>query len=167
MTADAARAALNAASRVKEQQANAFRAPSYREPQRPPGARLPGRPRDDGPPREAPYGEVRYAPGKITLAAETVETPGPLKLTRRSGGLIMMEGLNARQGIVSLVCGYAVVENTSVTDLTRIFVCSQQDNGIPGWLRVTDIIPGVSFTILSSSQQDDSEVAFWMSEGCG
>ena len=163
MSADAARAALETARRVKEQQTTAYRPASFREPPRPPGSRLPNR--SDVPASEAPDGQVRCEPGRIVLSAETVETAGSLKLSARGRGLVIAEGVNASQGIVTLKDGGVSVHTTSVTAQSRIFLCGQKDGGVPGWLRVSQITPGVGFSITSSSSRDESIVAYWITEG--
>lgn len=63
-------------------------------------------------------------------------------------------------GSVALVNGVAVVESSDVWD-QPIFAQSQEDGGTPGWLRITDILEGESFTIRSSSASDTSTVG-WM-----
>lgn len=80
-------------------------------------------------------------------------------------GIRIKEGSNARQGVATLVAGAAVVPNTTVTASTRIWLTSQVDGGVPGFLRVSTRTNGTSFTITSSSVADTSTVAWIMSEG--
>lgn len=75
-------------------------------------------------------------------------------------GLVIDEGANAKQGIVTLVVGTLVVANTSVTANSRIQLTSQADGGAPGFLRISARTAGTSFTILSSNVADTSIVAF-------
>jgi hypothetical protein len=56
--------------------------------------------------------------------------------------------------------GVAIVTTTAVQANTRIFLTGQNDGGIPGWLRVSERTPGVSFTIKSSEINDQSVVAW-------
>lgn len=79
-------------------------------------------------------------------------------------GIKITEGTNGRMGVVSLVAGAAVILNTTVTANTRIFLCGQQDGGVPGFLRVSARTNGVSFKISSSSASDTSLVAYLMCE---
>lgn len=72
-----------------------------------------------------------------------------------------------RQGIFTLISGAgSVVANSTVTANSRIFVTSNQDGvgSIPGFLRITTRIPGVSFTVVSSGANDNSTVAYTISE---
>lgn len=78
--------------------------------------------------------------------------------------LEVAEGPNARQGIVTLAAGEAVVGNTNVTENSRIFLTSQQDGGTPGFLRVSARTAGVNFTIKSGSAADTSTVAYFITE---
>jgi hypothetical protein len=79
-------------------------------------------------------------------------------------GLSVAEGTNCKQGTAILSAGTAVVQNTSVTSSSRIFLTSQSDGGTPGFLRVSTRTAGVSFTITSSSGSDTSTVAYELIE---
>jgi hypothetical protein len=79
-------------------------------------------------------------------------------------GLSVAEGSNCKQGIAILAAGSAVVQNTSVTSSSRIFLTSQADGGTPGFLRVSTRTAGVSFTITSSSGSDTSTVSYQIFE---
>lgn len=77
--------------------------------------------------------------------------------------LSVLEGQNAKQGTIVLSGTSATTDvlNTSVTANSRIIVCGQQDGtGTEGFLRVVARVPGVKFTILSSSANDNSTVAY-------
>jgi hypothetical protein len=58
------------------------------------------------------------------------------------------------------VNGTLTVPTTQVTSNSRIFLTSQEDEGIPGFLRASSRIPGQSFTITSGSPQDASLVGW-------
>lgn len=86
------------------------------------------------------------------------------------GNILRVNGLNVgtgtnisqiKHGRATLVGGTVTVSDTSVTANSRIFVSSAVDGGVPGWLRVSARSAGVSFTILSSSGTDTSQVD-WM-----
>jgi hypothetical protein len=75
-------------------------------------------------------------------------------------GLSVKEGSNCKQGTATLVAGTVVVNNTSVTASSRIFLTSQADGGTPGFLRVSARTAATSFTITSSNAADTSTVAY-------
>lgn len=103
--------------------------------------------------------------GSVRLhTVNSMVTEGSFVCDVAGGGLTIREGTNARQGAVDLVAGTATVDNTSVTDTTRIQLTSQVDGGTPGWLRVSARTSGTSFTITSSSATDTSTVAYLMTE---
>ncbi len=81
---------------------------------------------------------------------------------RRSGkGLKIKEGgAGATMGTAVLVAGTKVVNTTSVTADSRIFVTTNTPGGTPGWLQVSARSNGTSFTILSASNSDTSTVAW-------
>lgn len=98
---------------------------------------------------------------------DTQTAYGPVRIGRSSfairdagHGLRVAEGANAKQGVVTLSSGAAVVSNTSVTANSRIFLTGQKDGGSPGFLRVSTRVPGASFTIASSNPNDFSTVAY-------
>lgn len=93
-----------------------------------------------------------------------VSTDGDVSIPTVGTGLRVAEGLNAKQGVVTLVAGEAVVSNTAVTANSRIFLTSQDDGGTPGFLRVSTRTAGTSFTITSSSATDTSTVAYQIFE---
>lgn len=68
---------------------------------------------------------------------------------------------STKQGQVLLVGGSVVVANTSVTANSRIFITGQGDGGgTSGESRVSSRIPGVSFTITSTSNTDASTLFY-------
>lgn len=83
-----------------------------------------------------------------------------------SSNLQLVEGANAPQGVVTLAAGQAIVTNTLVTANSRIQLTIQQDGltGTPGAVRVSSRVPGISFTIKSTSSNDTSIVAYQISE---
>lgn len=85
---------------------------------------------------------------------------GILNIETLGGGLAVKEGLNGKQGVVTLTAGAATVSTTAVTANSRIFLTSQVDGGTPGFLRVSARTAGTSFTITSSSGTDTSTVAY-------
>ncbi len=91
-------------------------------------------------------------------------TKNVLNIGSAGGGVAIAEGANARMGVATLVAGTVTVANTSVTANTRIFLTSQVDGGVPGWLRISAVVAATSFTILSSNVADTSTVAWVMFE---
>lgn len=82
-------------------------------------------------------------------------------------GLVVTEGLNARQGLVTLsgTSTSTDVFNTTITSASKILLMGQQDStGVEGYLRVVSRVPGVKFTIASSSATDNSIVAYQIFE---
>lgn len=75
-------------------------------------------------------------------------------------GISIEEGADTRMGSAKLINGTITVSTRKVTLNSRIFLTSQEDEGTPGFLRVTSRIPGKSFTITSSSSQDASLVGW-------
>jgi O-acetylhomoserine/O-acetylserine sulfhydrylase-like pyridoxal-dependent enzyme len=73
-------------------------------------------------------------------------------------------GTDACSGVATLVAGTKVVTTSRVTANSRIQLTSNVDGGTPGWLRVSARSNGTSFTILSSSNTDTSQVAWLIVE---
>ncbi len=69
-----------------------------------------------------------------------------------------------RTGNVALAAGMAVVEAANVASSTSILLTTQTPAGTPGTLHVALRVPGVSFTIGSSSALDTSTVAWLLVE---
>ena len=99
--------------------------------------------------------------GSFSMFGNAVNT---LKVGTAGGGLAVAEGSNARMGVAVLIGGTKVVSNTSVTANTRIFLTSQVDGGVPGFLRVSARTAATSFTILSSNVADTSTVGYLLVE---
>ena len=99
--------------------------------------------------------------GKFNLFGGTADA---LDLGTAGGGIAVTEGSNARMGVATLVAGTVVVNNTSVTANTRIFLTAQTTGAAPGALRISARTPATSFTITSSSGTDTSSVAWVMFE---
>lgn len=91
----------------------------------------------------------------LSAASLLVATPGH--------GLRVAEGANAKQGVVTLTTGTAIVANTSVSTGSRIMLTAQDDS-VKGALRVASRVSGVSFTIKSSSILDSGLVAYQIFE---
>lgn len=82
-------------------------------------------------------------------------------------GLQIKEGSNARMGVSVLNGGSpasVVVNNTSVTANTRIFLTGNADGGTVGFVRVSARTAATSFTITSSANGDTSTVAWLLVE---
>lgn len=75
-------------------------------------------------------------------------------------GIRIREGVNAKQGVATLVAGTATVSNNTITANSRIFLTTQISAGTPGFLRISARVNGTSFTILSSNAADTSTVAY-------
>ena len=97
-------------------------------------------------------------------AASSLATDDDFLLNVAGKGVRIKEGSNARMGISTLVGGTVVVSNTSITANTRIFLTCNVPGGTPGFLRVSSRSNGTSFTILSSSGSDTSQVAWFLME---
>lgn len=93
-----------------------------------------------------------------------LQTDSTLAIGTAGSGLRIKEGANARMGISTLVAGTVVVANTSIGANTRIFLTCQVPGGTPGFLRVSARAAGTSFTILSSSGTDTSQVGWLLLE---
>lgn len=86
-----------------------------------------------------------------------------LNLGGAGGGIAIAEGANARMGVAVLVGGTVTVDNTSVTETTRVAPFRQAAGGTLGNLAAT-VDPGVGFTIDSDSAADTSTVAWVLFE---
>lgn len=101
---------------------------------------------------------------KRTVANRVDVVGADLDIATLGRGLQINEGANARMGIATLVAGAAVVNNTTVTANTRIFLTPQATGGTVGAIRVSGRTPGTSFTIASNQAGDTSPVAWLMIE---
>lgn len=87
-------------------------------------------------------------------------TGGNFKVTVAGKGIFIKEGSNARMGISTLTAGSVVVSTTAVAANSRIFLTNNVNGGTAGFLRVSAISAGTSFTITSSSGTDTSQIAW-------
>jgi len=71
---------------------------------------------------------------------------------------------DARMGVATLVGGTLVVPTSAVAANSRIFLTCQVPGGTPGFLRVSARVAGTTFTILSSSGSDVSQVAWLLAD---
>lgn len=94
---------------------------------------------------------------------DQVQVSGSLAVVAAGFGLKVKEGSNAKQGTATLASGTVVVNNTSVTANSRIFLTAQDNNSV-GTLRVSARTAGASFTITSSSNTDSGVVAYQIFE---
>lgn len=80
------------------------------------------------------------------------------------GRMFAVTTANAPMGRAVLVAGAAVVANTAVTANTNIFVTGQIIGGVRGAVDVTARVPGVSFTLTSTSGADTSTISYLLVE---
>jgi hypothetical protein len=96
-------------------------------------------------------------PGALTMT-------GNLDVSTAGSGLRVAEGANAKQGTAVLAGAVTTtVADTAVTANSRIFLTSQVDGGVPGFIRVSSRVAGTSFTI-SALATDTSTVAYQIFE---
>ena len=98
------------------------------------------------------------------VATDVLGTDDDFSIQTAGKGLKIKEGTNAKMGLSTLVGGTVVVSTTAVTASSRIFLTCQTPGGTPGFLRVSARTAGTSFTILSSSGTDTSDVAWLIME---
>lgn len=110
--------------------------------------------------------KIQLATGGFTTKANVRAEVSVLgvAVTALGAGLLVKEGANGKQGVVTLVAGAATVLTTSVTANSRIFLTSQLDGGTVSFLRISARIPGTSFVITSGSVADISTVAYQIFE---
>lgn len=103
--------------------------------------------------------------GVITLGSITFENNDIIAvgLIRSSVPKLAIGGLKIGQvvgvstiGGATLVAGTVVVATTAVLATSRIFVTRSNIAGVPGYLSVTAVAPGISFTVTSSNVGDTS-----------
>jgi hypothetical protein len=92
-------------------------------------------------------------PGALSVA-------GSLDVGQAGQGLKVKEGSNCKQGTATLVAGTVTVGDTAVTASSRIFLSNIAPGGTAGFLVVSAISAGTSFTILSSNAADTSAIAY-------
>ncbi len=100
----------------------------------------------------------------VGVRSGVVGTPNDFELTTVGKGLNVKEGANARMGRATLIGGTLVVATTAVTAASEIFLTCQVPGGAPGFLRVSARVAATSFTILSSSGTDTSDVGWLIME---
>lgn len=95
-----------------------------------------------------------------------VQSADDLAITTAGKGLLVKEGSNAKMGTAVLSSGTVVVNTTSVTANSRIFLMVQSLGTVaaPSALCVSARTPGVSFTILASVLTDTSVIAYLIFE---
>jgi len=100
-----------------------------------------------------------------TPTAEKLEVTGNIAMVVAGDGLKIKEGSNARMGVATLGAGGTiVVNNTSITANTRIFLTTQTAGGTVGSPYVSATSVGTSFTISSTNAADTSTVAYLLIE---
>ncbi len=116
-------------------------------------------------------GQLQWGDGAVApdtqlyrATAGILQTDSTLAFGTAGTGIRVKEGSNARMGVSTLIGGTLVVANTSITANTRIFLTCQVPGGTPGFLRVSARSAGASFTILSSSGTDTSQVGWLLIE---
>lgn len=104
------------------------------------------------------------ATGAASIGSDLTLTNGNMVISGTGKGVQIKGGANGRIGRATLVAGTVVVANTTVTANTNIYLTCRTPGGTPGFLRVSAITNGVSFTILSSSGTDTSIVNWLLVE---
>jgi hypothetical protein len=89
---------------------------------------------------------------------------GDVVFSAVGSALKVKEGTNAFMGVATLVAGTATVNNTRVTNNSRIFLMNQDGGGTPGAVYVSSRVAGTSFTITSSSATDTGKIAWLILE---
>jgi hypothetical protein len=111
----------------------------------------------------AALGDIRFVPatnGQLHPPSCGVDTSGNLNVINAGAGLQVAEGANAKQGVATLVAGTVTVANTSVTANSRIFLTTQQGEGVPGALYISGRTAGIQFVVKSTSAADASTFAY-------
>ena len=117
-----------------------------------------------GTPDDVIISTANVASTRFTVSGDVKVLVGELFVEVAGKGLTVKGGANARIGTAILVGGTVTVANTNITAQSRILVTSQVDGGVVGFLRVNNIVAGVSFDIVSSNALDTSTVAYWIVE---
>lgn len=105
--------------------------------------------------------------GNTALSANPVDPAFPIAISQTDP---LWQSLSAGTGLVSgsdtatMVDGTVTIPSVEVTTDSKILVTSN-DDGVFGSLRVSAIVPGVSFTITSSNGGDNGIVAWIMFGG--
>lgn len=98
------------------------------------------------------------------FTGDVSSSTGNVLISTIGKGVQVKTGTNSKIGTAVLVAGAATVANTSVTTNSRIFLTSNIDGGVVGFLRVSAKSVGTSFVITSSSVLDTSTVAWQIIE---
>ena len=85
---------------------------------------------------------------------------GGLFISKLGTGINIKEGADATMGVATLVGGTVVVSTTAVTATSRIFLTHQNNSGTPGFVSVSARTASTSFTILSASATDTSDIGW-------
>ncbi len=101
--------------------------------------------------------------GGVTGTCDLGNTGNPFGLLFNKG-IQMFTGLasDCRAGQVVLSGATTTVGTTAVTAKSLIFLSSIKEGGTPGFLRISAIVAGTSFTIKSSSGVSDTSTVSWM-----
>lgn len=110
-------------------------------------------------------GKTRVGGASFAPPADTLEVAGGNIAAMDAGyGLKIKEGANSKMGVAVLVGGTITVANTSVTASSRIFVSTNIPGGVTGAVYASNILPGTSFDISSTSILDTSTVSWLIVE---
>jgi len=91
----------------------------------------------------------------------TLNVDGGVTINKLGSGLSIAAGTNGTLGTATLINGECTVFNTSVKADSCIFLNGTNDNGgFSGFLRAINIVPGVSFFVISGSSEDVSTFAY-------
>lgn len=107
-------------------------------------------------------GKMEISPDLTTRSGQFIT--GSMMLRGPGSGLHLFEGESAKMGVCRLESGEKKVESTVVTELSRIFLTIQSPGGRIGSLFVNEIKPGEYFSIGSTSNDDNSLVAWHIIE---
>ncbi len=94
-----------------------------------------------------------------------VKVRGDLKLSVAGKGLGITEGTNAMQGLATLVNGTVTITHNAIRNHHRIYVTGQRRIGTPGAVHCDSRVELSSFTLKSTSQYDNSVVAYLIVDG--
>ena len=89
---------------------------------------------------------------------------GHIKITTAGQGLFVKEGSNAMMGSATLSGGSVVINTTSVTANSRIFLTCQESGSLNGTLRVSSRTAGTSFTISTGNALDNALICWLIIE---
>ena len=79
-----------------------------------------------------------------------------------TGSLLMPSGSNTRVGSDVLTAGSVLINNTTVTANSLIFVTPTAAGTLTGTLRITAIVPSTSFTVSSTSITDTAAFSYFI-----